>query len=84
MWKCKPNKPFPPQLLLGHDVCAGIETLRHMVIESFAGYSICYLSIQNKTKPFQKRFFEALRKPSILILKTEKAKVDLKFCRAWG
>jgi hypothetical protein len=27
MWKCKPNKPFPPQLLLGHDVCAGIETL---------------------------------------------------------
>jgi hypothetical protein len=27
MWKCKLNKPFPPQLLLGHDVCAGIETL---------------------------------------------------------
>jgi hypothetical protein len=24
---CKLNKPFPPQLLLGHDVCAGIETL---------------------------------------------------------
>jgi hypothetical protein len=28
MWKCKLNKPFPPQLLLGHDVCAGIETER--------------------------------------------------------
>jgi hypothetical protein len=27
VWKCKLNKPFPPQLLLGHDVCAGIETL---------------------------------------------------------
>jgi hypothetical protein len=27
--KCKLNKPFPPQLLLGHDVCAGIEALRH-------------------------------------------------------
>jgi hypothetical protein len=27
MWNCKLNKPFPPQLLLGHDVCAGIETL---------------------------------------------------------
>jgi hypothetical protein len=24
--KCKLNKPFPPSLLLGHDVCAGIET----------------------------------------------------------
>jgi hypothetical protein len=27
MWKCKPNKSFPPKLLLGHDVCARIETL---------------------------------------------------------
>jgi hypothetical protein len=27
MWKCKLNKPFPPQLLLGHDVCVRIETL---------------------------------------------------------
>ena len=27
MWKCKLNKPFPSQLLLGHDVCAGIEAL---------------------------------------------------------
>jgi hypothetical protein len=27
MWKCKLNKPFPLILLLGHDVCAGIETL---------------------------------------------------------
>ena len=27
MWKCKLNKPFPRQLLLDHDVCAGIETL---------------------------------------------------------
>jgi hypothetical protein len=26
-WKCKLNKPFPPQLLLDHDVCPGIETL---------------------------------------------------------
>jgi hypothetical protein len=25
--KCKLNKPFSPQLLLDHDVCAGIETL---------------------------------------------------------
>ena len=25
--KYKLNKPFPSQLLLGHDVCAGIETL---------------------------------------------------------
>jgi hypothetical protein len=25
--KCKLNKPFPPQLLLGHDVCIGIETM---------------------------------------------------------
>ena len=25
--KCKLNKPFPPQLLLGHNVCTGIETL---------------------------------------------------------
>jgi hypothetical protein len=29
IWKCKLNKPFPPQVLLGHDICAGIETLRH-------------------------------------------------------
>jgi hypothetical protein len=27
VWNCKLNKPFSPQLLLGHDVCAGIETL---------------------------------------------------------
>ena len=27
MWKNKLNKPFPHQVLLGHDVCAGIETL---------------------------------------------------------
>ena len=27
MWKYKLNKPSPPNLLLGHDVCAGIETL---------------------------------------------------------
>jgi hypothetical protein len=31
MWKCKLNKPFPPQLLLGHDVCVGIETLTKTV-----------------------------------------------------
>jgi hypothetical protein len=27
MWESKLNKPFPPQVLLGHDVCAGIKTL---------------------------------------------------------
>ena len=27
VWKLKLNKPFPPNLLLGHDICAGIETL---------------------------------------------------------
>ena len=27
MWKRKLNKPLPPQLLLGHDTCAGMETL---------------------------------------------------------
>jgi hypothetical protein len=27
MWKGKLNKPFPPQVLHGHDVCAEIETL---------------------------------------------------------
>jgi hypothetical protein len=27
MWKSKLNKPFPPQVLLGHDACAEIETL---------------------------------------------------------
>jgi hypothetical protein len=26
--------PFLPNLLLGHDVCAGIETLRHVVMAS--------------------------------------------------
>jgi hypothetical protein len=26
------NNPFPPQLLLGHDVCAGIETLTETLI----------------------------------------------------
>jgi hypothetical protein len=31
VWKCKLNKPFPPQLLLGHDVCAGIETLTNIL-----------------------------------------------------
>jgi hypothetical protein len=31
MWKYKLNKPFPPQVLLGHDVCAGIETLTKTV-----------------------------------------------------
>jgi hypothetical protein len=35
MWKCKPNKPFPPQLLLGPDVCAGIETLTETNTEGF-------------------------------------------------
>jgi hypothetical protein len=33
MWKCKLNKPFPPQLLLGHDVCAGIETLTKTILK---------------------------------------------------
>jgi hypothetical protein len=37
VWKCKLNKPFPPQLF-GHDVCAGIETLRQ-VGTSIVGYS---------------------------------------------
>jgi hypothetical protein len=32
MWKSKLNKPFPPQVLLGHDVCAGIETLTKIYI----------------------------------------------------
>jgi hypothetical protein len=32
MWKYKLNKPFPPQLLLGHDVYAGIETLTKTAI----------------------------------------------------
>jgi hypothetical protein len=35
MWKCKLNKPFPPNLLLGHDVCAGIETLTKSIDKSF-------------------------------------------------
>ena len=34
MWKCKLNKPFPPQLLLGHDVCAEIETLTETPTDS--------------------------------------------------
>jgi hypothetical protein len=34
MWKSKLNKPFPPQVLLGHDVCAGIETLTKTVGKS--------------------------------------------------
>jgi hypothetical protein len=33
MWKCKLNKPFPPHLLLGHDICAGIETLTETVVK---------------------------------------------------
>jgi hypothetical protein len=31
MWKSKLNKPFPANLLLVHDVCAGIETLTKTV-----------------------------------------------------
>jgi hypothetical protein len=31
MWKCQPNKPFPPDLPFGHGVfIAAIETLRQM------------------------------------------------------
>jgi hypothetical protein len=32
MWKYKLNKPFPPQVLLDYDVCAGIETLNKIPI----------------------------------------------------
>ena len=39
MWKSKLNKPFPPQVLLGHDVCAGIETLTKTV--PFADNVLC-------------------------------------------
>jgi hypothetical protein len=31
------NKPFPPQLLLGHDVCTGIEILTKTVTYSAVG-----------------------------------------------
>jgi hypothetical protein len=31
MWKYKLNKPFPPQLLLGNDVCGGTEILTKTV-----------------------------------------------------
>jgi hypothetical protein len=37
MWKYKPNKHFPPQLLLGHDVYAGIETLNKTVPKEIKG-----------------------------------------------
>ena len=47
MWKWKLNKPFPPQLLLGHDVCAGIETLTKIPLDHLdstkARYSPSYL-----------------------------------------
>ena len=32
VWNPKLNKSFPPQLALGHDVCAGIETLRQYIL----------------------------------------------------
>jgi hypothetical protein len=38
MWKCKLNKPFLPQLLLGHDVCAGIETLTKIAYDHLIFY----------------------------------------------
>jgi hypothetical protein len=31
MWKSTLNKPFSPQVLLGHGICAGIETLTKTV-----------------------------------------------------
>jgi hypothetical protein len=36
-----PNKSFPPLLLLGHDVCAEIETLRQ-VVSAFVP-EVCFL-----------------------------------------
>jgi hypothetical protein len=45
MWKCKLNKPFPPQLLLGHDVPAGIETLTKTL---FNNQKAIWETLQNK------------------------------------
>jgi hypothetical protein len=47
MWKCKLNKLFPPQLLLGHDVCAGLETLAKTMcspIMTFCGIRMSVLA----------------------------------------
>ena len=38
-WKCKPNKPFPPQLASCHDVFAGIETLTKTVLQLLSPWS---------------------------------------------
>jgi hypothetical protein len=40
----KLNKPFPPQVLFGHDVCAGIETLTKTLSINFfffASFELC-------------------------------------------
>jgi hypothetical protein len=50
MWKYKLNKPSPPNLLLGHDVCAEIETLTKTVSKTykFIGPSGCVCFIETK------------------------------------
>jgi hypothetical protein len=44
MLKCQINKPFPPNLLLGHDLCAGIETLTKTAdkLETGVRYKSCW------------------------------------------
>ena len=44
MWKFKPNKPFPPQLLLGHEVCTGIETLSKTAVKHAEESQIYFLT----------------------------------------
>jgi hypothetical protein len=41
MWKSKLNKPFPPQLLLGHDVCVGIDTLTKTISHQISWVCVC-------------------------------------------
>jgi hypothetical protein len=53
MWKCKLNKPFPPQLLLGHDVCAGIETLNKTYIYIYIYiYLLAFVNVLEMDKSF--------------------------------
>jgi hypothetical protein len=73
MWKCKLNKPFPPQLLLGHDVCAGIETLAKTVPNTLLPFyttyldGVAYLAFENyETKILTLKNSEAIQCPALL------------------
>jgi len=73
MCKCQPRKPFPPQLLLGHDVCAGVEALTKTGRKDLREEKLIRIYCMKKNSPFKRRtgkclvlyFYFKSRQPSL-------------------